>query len=73
MKGNILERFERQINTLLQNYERLKQDNVALREKQAVLSIERDEWHQKHQMIIDGIEKMIARLQELDHGDISTT
>lgn len=71
-EDNILERFERQIGTLLDGYKRLKKENATLREKQSVLVMERDTFEHKHETIIDQIEKIMGKLQEFEDHDDTT-
>jgi uncharacterized protein (TIGR02449 family) len=66
METGVLDRFERQVTVLLQQYERLKKDNVKLREKQSVLLGEHDALNRNSQSLVDGIKKMIERLKKIE-------
>lgn len=69
MESNIFERFEKQVGSLIKNYEKVKRDNVTLHEKQHALIAERDALEKKHKRITDNLEKLLIRLQEFEHGD----
>ena len=58
MDNNLLDRFEKQIEALLQNFSRLKQDNKILRERQSQLLSERDSLKEKNYGAINCIEKI---------------
>jgi len=70
MGDNILDSFETQIGVLIERYERLKQENIRLREKQTNLFTQNDAVGEKHSLMIGGIKKMIKRLKtiEKEHG-----
>lgn len=63
MSTDILDHFEMQIEVLIEQYERLKQENVRLRDKQAELITECNDTRDKHAIMVNGIEKMIERLK----------
>ena len=65
MENSVLDKFERQFDALLRNYTRLKQDNAALRKKQEQLIAENNTLKEKHQSVVERIEKMIDRLKSI--------
>jgi uncharacterized protein (TIGR02449 family) len=69
MSDNILDNFETQIEALIERYERLKQENIRLREKQIDLFAQNDSVNEKHSLMIDGVKKMIARLKTIERGN----
>jgi uncharacterized protein (TIGR02449 family) len=70
MSDNILDNFETQIEALIERYERLKQENARLREKQVDLFTQSNAINEKHSLMIVGVKKMIERLKtiEREHG-----
>lgn len=70
MSDGILDNFETQIEALIERYERLKQDNVRLREKQMDLFAQNNVVSEKYSLVIDGVKKMVERLKaiEKEHG-----
>lgn len=62
--------LENQTEALLNSYLRLKQENEYLLEKQARLMRERDEYQQKSQQAISKLEAVLARLQQLESGQL---
>jgi len=66
MSDNILDNFETQIEALIERYERLKQENIRLREKQMDLFMQNDAVDEKHSLMIDGVKKMIERLKTIE-------
>ena len=71
-ENNILDRFERQIDLLLQKYERYKRENAILREKQASLLNEKEDLLKKHTMVIKAIESIIVKLKKLEKENVNS-
>jgi len=69
MTDSILDNFETQIEALIERYERLKQENARLREKQANLFAQSNATNEKHSSIVDGIKKMVERLKTVERED----
>ena len=66
MDDETLAKFERQIEALLQNYERIRQDNAVLREKQDQLVEECRVLGEKNQKAVSSIERTIDRLKTIE-------
>ena len=66
MENTVLDRFERQVDALLRNFERLKRDNIALRTKQHVLLNERNAVTTKTDKAIHHIRRLIGRLKAIE-------
>jgi len=64
MSDGTIEKFERQLDALLENYNRLRKDNSELRGQQSVIMAERDSFRNKHQLMVDKIESIIKRLKQ---------
>jgi uncharacterized protein (TIGR02449 family) len=66
MTDSILDNFETQIEALIERYERLKEENARLREKQANLFVQNNAIDEKHSLVIGGIKKMVERLKMVE-------
>ena len=73
MDNSILDRFERQLDALLQKYKQLKQDHSLLRAKQRTILGEYNLLQAKHKSAVDSIEKMVNRLETIKEEDVRTT
>ena len=66
MSDSALNRLERQIDALLQEYDRQKQHNLHLRNKQEDLIVERNELREKLKLAVVGIKKIIQRVKAIE-------
>ncbi|OGT06477.1 MAG: hypothetical protein A2103_00785 [Gammaproteobacteria bacterium GWF2_41_13] len=66
MRHDVLEKLERQVDSLLQNHEKQKNENKLLREKQAKLLMERDRLLKKQALAIQSIKKLIEKLKKVE-------
>lgn len=70
MNSKDLDRLERQLDALIKSHDRQKRETSSLREKQASLLIERDDLHNKLELAIKGIKKVVKRLKEIESEEI---
>ncbi len=70
MNEKVVEQFERQIDSLLREFDRQKGDNSKLRNKQSNLLDECDALKEKLKLSISTIKKTLKRLKaiEREHG-----
>lgn len=71
MSENILDHFEVQIDALIGQFARLKQENSRLRDKQSVLLSEYNAMQEKYTLMTDGVKKMLARLKTIERENES--
>jgi uncharacterized protein (TIGR02449 family) len=69
-ENNLLHHFEQQLDALIRYYKRLKENNVALRDKQEILMNEVNACQQKLTRVTERIDDLIRKLKTLEeaHG-----